>query len=291
MGTMEHRLPEGYAIDAMTREEASLLDDWAASEGWNPGVNDIEVAWGVDPQAFIALRRGNELIGGGSIISYRGAAGFMGLFIVRADHRGQGLGAVLWHERLRRLRLRLEPNAPIGMDGVLDMVPFYERGGFEFLYRDLRYQGMAASRRDAAAVPLEDVDFARIDAYDRLHVEAPRTDFLLAWLAQGGGAGVALIDNGKFRGYGFLRPCRQGYKVGPAFADNATCGERLLHSLLSLVTGEQVQLDVPEPNEAAVRLVESMGWTRSFACARMVNGRKPDLPVKRIFVVTSFEFG
>lgn len=46
MGTMEHRLPEGYAIDAMTREEASLLDDWAASEGWNPGVNDIEVAWG-----------------------------------------------------------------------------------------------------------------------------------------------------------------------------------------------------------------------------------------------------
>ena len=232
---MKHRLPKGYAIHAMNREEASLLDDWAAGEGRNPGVNDIDVAWGVDPQAFIALR--------------------------------------------------------LGMDGVLDMMPFYERGGFEFLYRDLRYQGMAASRRDAAAVRLEDVDFARIDAYDRLHVEAPRTDFLLAWLAQGGGAGVALIDDGKFRGYGFLRPCRQGYKVGPAFADDATCGERLLHSLLSLVAGEQAQLDVPEPNETAVCLVGSMGWTRSFACARMVNGRKPDLPVKRIFVVTSFEFG
>jgi len=215
----------------------------------------------------------------------------MGLFMVRADHRRQGLGAVLWHERLRRLRLCLEPNAPIGMDGVLDMVPFYEKGGFELLYRDLRYQGVAAGHRDAAAVPLEDVDFARIEAYDRLHVEASRTDFLRAWLAQPGGAGVALIDEDKLTGYGFLRPCRQGYKAGPAFADNAVCGERLLHSLLSLVTGEQVQLDVPEPNEAAVRLVEDMGWTKSFACARMVSGRRPGLPVERIFGVTSFEFG
>jgi hypothetical protein len=288
---MINSLPRGYSIGAMTRAEASLLDEWAAGESWNPGLNDIDVAWGFDPEAFIALRRGDEFIGGGSIISYHGAAGFMGLFILRADHRGKGLGTLLWHERLRRLRMRLEPKAPIGMDGVLEMAPFYQRGGFEILYRDLRYQGVAAGGLDGAAVPLGDVDFALIDAYDRLHVEAPRTDFLRAWLGQKGGLGVALIDAGELSGYGFLRPCRQGYKAGPVFAGDAASGERLIHSLLSLVPGEQVQLDVPELNPDAVRIAESMGWTRSFACARMVNGQEPGLPVNRIFGVTSFEFG
>ncbi len=288
---MTAKLPEGYLIGAMSRAEASVLDAWAASEGWNPGVNDIDVAWGFDPEAFIALRRGTEFVGGGSIISYGGKAGFMGLFIVRQDHRRKGLGTILWHERLRLLRQRLAPDAPIGMDGVLEMAPFYEKGGFTFLYRDARYQGIAAGVRDPSAVPLSEVDFARIDAFDRRHVAAPRTDFLRAWLAQPGGRGVALVDRGQLTGYGFLRPCRTGYKVGPAFAATAECGARLLQSLLSLVPGEQVQLDVPEPNHAAVRIAEDLGWQRVFACARMVNGRNSALPIESIFGVTSFEFG
>lgn len=289
---MPSRLPDDFSIGAMTRDEASVLESWAAAEAWNPGLNDIDVAWGFDSEAFIALRRGDELVGGGTIVSYRGRAGFMGLFIVRSDHRRRGLGALLWHERLRRLRARLRPGAPIGMDGVFDMVPFYQKGGFTLLHRDLRYQGVAVGRRDAAAVPLERVDFARLEAYDRQHVQAPRVDFLRAWLGQVGGLGTAVVDDGgTLRGYGFLRPCRQGFKVGPAFADDANWGELLLHNLLALVRGEPVQIDVPEPNEAARRFVEGLGWSQPFGCARMVNGPRPRLPVARIFGVTSFEFG
>jgi GNAT superfamily N-acetyltransferase len=288
---MDRQLPEGFAIDAMTREEAMLLGEWAAQEGWNPGLNDVAIAWSFDPAAFIALRHGDELVGGGCIISYRGAAGFMGLFIVRADYRGRGLGTILWHERLRRLRARLNPNAPIGMDGVFEMAPFYAKGGFEFLYRDLRYEGTASGEPDAGAVPLENVDFSKIDMHDRLHVEAPRTEFLWAWLTQPGGRGLALIEDGQLTGYGFVRPCRVGYKAGPVFANNSACGKRLIHSLLSRVSGQQVQIDIPEPNKAAVRIVEALGWKRSFGCARMVQGPKSALPVQQIFGVTSFEFG
>ena len=113
------QLPAGYRIDQMTRVEAGILDSWAAAEGWNPGLADIDIAWSYDPAAFIALRKDQEFVGGGAIISYAGVAGFMGLFIMRADLRNQGLGRVLWHERLRRLRARLQPEAPIGMDGVI----------------------------------------------------------------------------------------------------------------------------------------------------------------------------
>ncbi|HVB80532.1 MAG TPA: GNAT family N-acetyltransferase [Candidatus Binataceae bacterium] len=288
---MNQHLPSGFVIDAMTEKEARILDEWAAKEGWNPGLNDIAVAWTFDPAAFIALRRGNELIGGGCTISYHGAAGFMGLFIVQTEYRRQGLGTILWHERLKRLKARVRPDAPIGMDGVFEMVPFYTRGGFALMHRDLRYEGVAAGEPDPAAAPLDSIEFLKIDNYDCLHVETRRTEFLRSWLTQPGGRGLALIDNEQLTGYGFIRPCRTGYKVGPAFADDAACGKRLIHSLLSLVAGERVLMDIPEPNEAALRIVEGLGWNQSFGCARMVNGPKPALPVQRIFGVTSFEFG
>lgn len=115
-------LPPGYQIDQMTRAEAGILDTWAAQEGWNPGLSDIDVAWACDPGAFIALRKDGALAGGGVIVAYGQDAGFMGLFIMRADLRRQGIGRLLWHERLRRLRARLRPEAPIGMDGVFDIV-------------------------------------------------------------------------------------------------------------------------------------------------------------------------
>jgi hypothetical protein len=104
-------LPSGYRIDQMARAKADIIDGWAAAEGWNPGLHDIDIAWSYDPGAFIALRKDNAPAGGGAIIAYEGAAGFMGLFIMRADLRRQGLGRILWHERLKRLRARLRPSA------------------------------------------------------------------------------------------------------------------------------------------------------------------------------------
>jgi len=133
------QLPAGFSISQMEAHEVAILDGWAADEGWNPGLNDLQLAWELEPECFIALRQDDRLAGGGTIISYGGRFGFMGLFIMRRDLRNRGLGTTLWHWRRDELRRRLDPDAAIGMDGVFDMVPFYERGGFKAVYRDLRY--------------------------------------------------------------------------------------------------------------------------------------------------------
>jgi GNAT superfamily N-acetyltransferase len=275
----------------MTRDEAGLLDTWAAEEGWNPGLSDISTAWAFDPEAFIALRHGDECVGGGAIIAYGRDAGFMGLFIMRADVRRQGLGRLLWHERLRRLRARLKPEAPIGMDGVFEMAPFYEAGGFTYLYRDLRFQGDAAGTLDPDAVPLDRVPAATVDEYDATVSGIRRPAFMHAWTAQPNGQGFAMLRGGTLTGYGFRRRCRTGHKIGPLYADDAATARRLLSSLLSGIPGEPVSLDVPEPNIAALGIMKDLGWQQSFGCARMVNGPAPAMQVPRVFGVTSFEFG
>ena len=76
----------------MRRAELDTLMEWAADVGWNPGRNDAQIFWDTDPQGFVAAEQGSELIGGGSIVSYGGRFGFMGLFIIRPDQRRQRLG-------------------------------------------------------------------------------------------------------------------------------------------------------------------------------------------------------
>ncbi len=267
-------LPEGISIGPMRHDEVAILGGWAAAESWNPGLADLGIAWETDPEAFIALRRNDELVGGGTIFSYDGRFGFMGLFIVRSDLRGRGLGAALWNHRLDRLRARLEPGASIGMDGVFPLVPFYAKGGFRLAYRDLRFDGIARGRADRDAVSLDDVGFDALDAYDRLHVPAPRTTFLRRWVGQPRSHFVALRESGTVVGYGVVRPCRRGYRIAPVFADRADLAERIVSHLMSCVEGEPIQIDVPEPNGTGPR-------ARDGIRARRVVRVRADVPRPR----------
>ena len=74
-------------IRPMSRSELDILISWAANEGWNPGLHDADIFWNTDPDGYIAAEIDGELIGGGSIVSYRGVFGFMGFFIVKPEYR------------------------------------------------------------------------------------------------------------------------------------------------------------------------------------------------------------
>lgn len=276
----------------MTRAELDVLVGWAADEGWNPGLHDADIFWDTDPDGFVAAEQAGRLVGGGSIVSYDGRFGFMGFFIVAPAHRGRGLGRRLWVHRRDALRARLDPGAAIGMDGVFDMQPFYAEGGFAFAGRDLRFEGVGAP----AAVPDGLVDARRVPfdallAYDAAHFPAPRPRFLARWIDQAGARALAAAADGALRGYGVVRPCRRGFKVGPLFAADADVARDLLRGLGDAAAGEPLFLDVPEDNDAAMELAAAHGMREVFGCARMYLGPPPRVPVREVFGVTTFELG
>jgi len=279
-------------IRNMRRDELDTLVDWAAAEGWNPGLNDADIFWATDPEGFIAAELDDAMIGGGSIVSYGGRYGFMGFFIVHPDYRSRGLGNTLWHARLKRLIDRLETPAVIGMDGVFDMQGYYAKGGFRFAVRDLRFETVARSFPVSPDIhELADIDFQKIDAYDRAHFPAQRNAFLKRWISQAGAHALGSIRDGRLAGYGVVRPCRQGYKIGPLFADSPDIAEELFRGLSTRVAGADIYIDVPENNEAAMSFTQSHGMKEVFGCAKMYYGPRPELPDDEIFAVTTFELG
>jgi GNAT superfamily N-acetyltransferase len=286
-------LPDDLHIDQASYAEANMLMQWAVAEGWNPGLHDLDAAWAVDPDAFIALRHQGRMVGGGSIFSHHGESGYMGLFIVEPSCRGKGWGTVLWHHRLARLRKRLRPGAPISMAGVHAMVDFYQKGGFVRQYDDIRYQGIVRGHSSPDAVPLSDLSSDDIHAFDRTFVTAPRAAFLAAWLPHGQGVGI--MRGKRLVAYGLIRPANHGYKVGPAFAIDESAGVGLLDHLFSMVSGHVVQVDIPSANLKVQPFLDAAGLVPVFSCAHLVhpNGNQvvPELPAQHIYGVTSLEFG
>jgi len=290
-------MSKALEIRNMTRSEVDDLVAWAAIEGWNPGLHDAELFWETDPEAFIAAELDSEMIGGGAITSYGGEFGFMGFFIVRPEYRGRGIGNTLWHARRQRLIDRLRPGATIGLDGVFEMQDYYAKGGFAFSHRNMRFRAeiteAPATSRDAdkTITPLSSIPFSQVLDYDRTCFPAMRANFLREWISQPDALALGHLHNGKLNGYGVVRRCGEGCKIGPLFANDTPVARALFAHLAGFAAGGPLFLDAPENNPAAMDFVKQTGMVEVFGCARMYLGRSPDLAHERIFGVTTFELG
>jgi ribosomal protein S18 acetylase RimI-like enzyme len=276
-------------IGVMTRAEVELAVEWAAREGWNPGLADAECFHAADPQGFLIGHVGAAPAAMISAVAYGRDFGFIGFYIVDPKFRGKGLGWRLWQAGLARLAGRA-----IGLDGVVAEQASYAKSGFTLVHRNVRYGGTAKSDCrgiragivDAASLPIE-----KLIDYDARHFSVERPAFLKCWLKPERRRALAVMRAGDIAGLGVIRECRQGRKIGPLFAEDAATAEQLFLALTATAPGAAVFLDVPQTNAAAVALAERHGLTPVFETARMYRGRDPGLPLSRIFGITSFELG
>ncbi|HET7888769.1 MAG TPA: GNAT family N-acetyltransferase [Bradyrhizobium sp.] len=285
---MTRSATDGLRIRTLGPDEVPLAVDWAAAEGWNPGLADAACFTTVDSEGFLVGELEGEPVATISCVNYDDRFAFLGFYIVRPDLRGRGYGLRIWREAIAHAGARV-----IGLDGVVAQQANYRKSGFALAYANIRYGGIAA-RMDApkaGVVALGDVPFAMVEASDATVFPAPRTRFLRAWIASSGHIGRALLRDGQLAGWGVIRPCRQGRKIGPLVADDRAAAEAVLSALLAAIGGAEIFLDVPSVNSEAVALAKSIGLSPVFETARMYTGAIAPLRTERIFGVTTFELG
>jgi hypothetical protein len=277
-------------IRAMRPEEIAIAADWAAAEGWNPGLADAACFATVDPQGFFIGELDGEPAATVSCVNYDARFAFLGFYIVREDLRGRGYGLRVWNAAIARAGARV-----IGLDGVVAQQDNYRKSGFALAYANVRYGGVVAARTIesplAGVVPLTEVPFAAVEADDATVFPAPRPAFLRAWIAAPGHVGRALLRDGSLAAWGVIRTCRTGWKIGPLVADDRAAAEAVLAALLAEAGGGEVFLDVPGVNREAVALAESLGLAPVFETARMYTGPIRPVRLERVFGVTTFELG
>lgn len=281
-------------VRSVSRAEFSTAIDWAAAEGWNPGLNDLEPFHKVDPQGFLMGFVGDEPVSSISVVRYGESFGFLGFYIVRPEFRGKGYGMATWNAGLEHLQGRV-----VGLDGVVDQQDNYRKSGFVYHGRNVRYAGIPGpGAPPASGVTIRSVQMADMPAVtvlDRQAFPAPRASFLELWLVcppDHQRHGLIAEKDGKIVGYGAIRRCREGWKVGPLIARDAAVASALFGKLCSLAApGETVILDVPESHGAAVGLAQSNGLEPVFETARMYLGEAPEIADHLVFGITTFELG
>lgn len=276
-------------IRSMRREEVEWAVDLAASEGWNPGLHDAECFYEADQGGFFIGEVDGAPVACISAVSYPEGFGFIGLYIVAPERRGQGFGQRIWSHALDALDAMT--GRLVGLDSVLAQQENYKKSGFHTAYRNVRFQGVGGGGRVQGVTALRDVPLEPLLAYDRLCFPSSRSAFLKAWLKQPDAFGYAVPSESGLAGWGLIRRCVLGWKIGPLFADNARVAENLFQALSSHAPGEPVFLDVPEPNEQGQELVKRHALTPVFETARMYNGPAPDIQLRNVFGVTTFELG
>jgi GNAT superfamily N-acetyltransferase len=277
-----------FAIRPMRADEIALSVDWAAAEGWNPGVNDAPCFATVDAEGFLIGELDREPAATISCVNYDDRFAFLGCYIVRPDLRGHGFGWRIWRAAIAHAGART-----IGLDGVVAQQDNYRKSGFRLAYRNVRYGGrvVAVGAQARPLTPLADVPLAIVAANDATVFPARRLAFLRAWIGTRGHVGRALMRDGALAAWGVIRPCREGFKIGPLVADDRAAAEAVLDALIAAVGGAEVFLDVPEPNAEAQALAQSRGLKPVFETARMYTGEVRDVAIQRIFGVTTFELG
>jgi len=79
-----------YKIRNATREEVDIMVDWAAKEGWNPGLYDANCFYSQDPNGFFVGLLDGKIISTVSAVRYDNTYGFLGFYIVKPQFRGKG---------------------------------------------------------------------------------------------------------------------------------------------------------------------------------------------------------
>lgn len=283
----------GFEIGLADEQDWVEVVEWAAGEGWNPGLADHAHFLAQDPAGFFLGRLGGRPVSAISVVVYDDRYAFLGFYLVRPELRGRGYGLATWRAGLEHAGART-----VGLDGVVGQQDNYRKSGFSFAHRTLRFAGVpipgpshGAATGGLVEIGEEDALVRAVADYDRGCYPADRPGFVAPWVTAPYHTAYACVREGAVAGYGVIRPARDGHRIGPLFADTPEDAAALFDALAASAEGSTVMFDAPEPNQPALALAKSRGLEGTFETARMYTGPVRPMSDRKVFAATTLELG
>lgn len=267
--------------------EIPFILSLAEKEGWNPGLYDAAPFYAADSNGFFMGELDGKRIGTVSAVAYDASYGFLGLYIVLPEYRQRGYGHQLFKAALEYLGERA-----IGLDGVPAQQASYQAAGFQLYAHNIRFEGLIQPTKQAQElIDLRKAPFDAICAYDASIFGSPRAAFLKGWMHMPNARGLAYMLGGRVQGFGIIRQCISGWKIGPLFADQPQIATDIFNALSAHAEKESIFLDVHQSHASAMAIAQHFNMREVFQTARMYTKTPPPRLEEKEFGITSFELG
>ncbi len=279
------------------------VTQWSRAEGFAPGAGDVGIYRHTDRQGLWVGCLGGQPIGCIAGVRYNASYGFIGLFLVLKEHRGNGYGVKLWEHALDHLI-----DLPcIGLEAAPDRIHDYSGWGFEPSSTTTRWQwvgdgnllgDISSSNCELDGLTIlegKSIPSRIVQTYDAQREPSPRPHFLSDWLNHPAGRVLALVDDSeKCHGFGRIRPCLlrrgEGWRIGPLLADTPKLAELLLRQLIRSHPGV-VLFDAPGKNPFASQLLRRLGFEETSQTLRMYKGSQPPISMNDVYGLACLELG
>ncbi|MFW9923112.1 MAG: GNAT family N-acetyltransferase [Candidatus Thorarchaeota archaeon] len=259
--------------------------------GWGETLDDIrQIIANIDNKYILLISPKSEIVGVTLAVN-NGGIGFIGHVIVLPEYRGMGLGEQLMIEAINYLKFR--GCKTIKLDAVHQAISLYERVGFQFELKSLRYKLDLSNdekineftnkvRKSKHKNPVKNSkvsDFEEIIKIDNKLFECNRENYLQALFDEFPEYTFIVKDSEKkILGYSFglvrheTLYIRAGYCKSKEIAiDLILSAIERAKSITKIVT---VSLGIPEYSSLGLQALEDLGFDQTGFSTRMFWGAK-----------------
>jgi GNAT superfamily N-acetyltransferase len=270
----------------MDTEELSLILEWAADEGWNPGLDDAAAFYATDPEGFFVTVMDQRPVAAISVVNLDERHAFLGLYLCRPEWRGRGIGYALWKEAILHAGNRV-----IGLDGVAAQQANYERSGFVLEGATTRYAGQLRGNSSAHIRCVDQTDLRLLTDLDHAANGLRRSAFLASWLCDTDNRKTLVLDSGRgAEDFITIRRCREGAKIGPLIAPDRDAAMMLANAAIAALPSPTVMIDLPATRSDFAEVLIKLGFTAGFTTARMYRGKAPTT-TSSLWAIGTMELG
>ena len=251
-------------VSLMQPADFKEINQWCIDEGWNIGLYDSDAYYMIDPLGhYIATAK--ERIASLSLIKHSPTFFTLGPFIVHKSYRGQGIGKELWNVAMTRMNQE-HPDALITLYAVSAQRERYKNENFVPIMTIQRWYIRSTPSIPSIlskCTPLTTKLIPAISQYNRNHDIANRELLFKKLLITPEANGLVFMDDNLIKGFGFIRRCIRGFRIGALIADTPDIAQSIITELLVLAQGESVFIDVPECNPYGIACMEAVHAIRA----------------------------
>jgi len=276
-GEKERGILNRISIRVFKDVDIDFAYEMVRAEQWNDRKEGIKRMLDYEQEGCFIAETNGERVGHVFSVSY-GKLGWIGLLIVRAEYRRDGVGTMLMKKAIAYLLSRGVETAKL--EAVLEIVDLYRKMGFVDEYDSLRFVGKSRkdlSKQNERIQPMENEMIADIARFDSRYFGADRSKVVSRLFREYPEYCFVSRSGSTIDGYVMCRKADAGYKLGPLVCDpmDPNIAKKLLVICMSTMEQDEgVYIGVPAPNKAAIKILIELGFEQYSKSVRMRRGKE-----------------
>lgn len=242
-------------VKNMSVDDLVSVIGWCEEEGWNIEKKDALIYHRIDPKGHLLFLKDGNPIGAISVIRHTKKFLTLGPFIVKKEYRHQGYGAQIWQTAMELI----QNNSNISLHAVPLQIQRYKNQGFKSQYANQGWTMTSALSLKKEIVDAQSITpewLPTIVYYDKSVFGVSRKKLLKEVFKLPYIHGVLLNNNSQITGFGFIRPCADGFRVGPLFADTLEQAKEIFSYLIAGTDQKEIIIDIPTKNPFSILFAE-----------------------------------